>query len=172
MTERNGHLLALFTRNRHLLVLTIAMILVGGVSALVSMPRIEDPRITTRNATIITPYPGATAARVEATVSKKIEDRLRELSEIKIIESTSRNGVSVINIELQDWVGDDDNEQIFSQVRDRLDAAAGELPDGSGTPAFDDMRGAVAYSMIFALAWRDPGSSCPGSRHASAKTIE
>jgi multidrug efflux pump subunit AcrB len=155
MTELSRPSLGLFTRNSHLLILTILMILVAGVSALISLPRIEDPRITTRNAVIVTPYPGASAARVEALVSKKIEDRLRELSEIKTIISTSRRGISVVNIELQDWVGRDDNEQIFSQVRDRLDAAANDLPIGAGKPEFDDMRGAVAYSMIFALAWSD-----------------
>ncbi|MDJ0739184.1 MAG: efflux RND transporter permease subunit [Gammaproteobacteria bacterium] len=158
MTERDANddtPTTLFTRNPHLLILTIVMILVAGASALLTLPRIEDPRITTRNATIITPYPGATAERVEALVSKKIEDRLRELAEIKTIESTSRNGISVVNIELQDWVGADDNEQIFSQVRDRLDAAAADLPAAAGIPEFDDMRGAVAFSLIYALAWRD-----------------
>ncbi|MGD9163561.1 MAG: efflux RND transporter permease subunit, partial [Chromatiales bacterium] len=145
MTDRHDSPLELFTRNRHLLILTIVMILVAGISALMSLPRIEDPRITTRNAIIVTPFPGASAARVEALVTKKIEDRLRELSEIKTIESTSRSGISVVNFELQDWVGQDDNEQIFSQVRDRLSAAAADLPAGAGTPVFDDMRGAVAY---------------------------
>ncbi|MEJ2693643.1 MAG: efflux RND transporter permease subunit [Candidatus Thiodiazotropha sp.] len=153
MSERMDSPLGLFTRNVHLLILTILMILVAGISALMSLPRIEDPRITTRNAFVVTPFPGASAARVEALVSKKIEDRLRELSEIKTIESVSRSGISVIIIELQDWVGRDENEQIFSQVRDRL--AAADLPAGAGPPEFDDMRGAVAYSMIFALSWRD-----------------
>jgi multidrug efflux pump subunit AcrB len=155
MTNRYNETLGLFTRNRHLLILTIVMILVAGTSALISLPRIEDPRITTRNAIIVTSFPGASAARVEALVTKKIEDRLRELSEIKTINSTSRSSISLINIKLQDWVGQDDNEQIFSQVRDRLAAAAAELPTGAGTPELDDMRGAVAYSMIFALSWRD-----------------
>ncbi|MGD9169555.1 MAG: efflux RND transporter permease subunit, partial [Candidatus Thiodiazotropha sp.] len=156
MSDQQASPLGLFTSNRHLLILTIVMILVAGTSALISLPRIEDPRITTRNAIIVTPFPGASAARIEALVTKKIEDRLRELPEIKTIQSTSRSGISVVRIELQDWVGQDDNEQIFSQVRDRLAAAATDLPVGAGTPAFDDMRGAVAYSMIFALTWRDP----------------
>ncbi len=159
MTDQVTSLLDLFTRNRHLLILTIAMILVAGASALASLPRIEDPRITTRNATIITPFPGASAPRVEALVSQKIEDRLRELSEIKTIESTSRSGISVVNIELQDWVTHGNNEQIFSKVRDRLATAAGELPVGAATPQFDDKRGAVAYSMVFALSRRSGGDS-------------
>ena len=110
-------------------------------------------RRTTRNATIVTPFQGASASRVEALVSKKIEDRLRELSEIKTIESTSRSGISVVSIELQDWVTAADNEKVFSKVRDRLDDAAAELPVGAGTPEFDDKRGAVAFSMILALSW-------------------
>ena len=32
-----------FLRNRHLLVLTIAVILVGGLSSIASLPRLEDP---------------------------------------------------------------------------------------------------------------------------------
>ena len=171
MTDDSRSMAGLFTRNRHLLVLTVVMILVAGASALVSLPRIEDPRITTRNATIVTPFPGATAGRVEALVSKKIEDRLRELAEIKTIESTSRSGISVVNIELQDWVGPDDNEQIFSQVRDRLDAVTSGLPPGAGTPVFDDMRGAVAYSAIFALAWRDTGTGELGILNRSAERL-
>ena len=123
MATDNQLMLGLFTRNRHLLILTIVIILVAGVSALNSLPRIEDPRITTRNASIFTQFPGASAERVEALVSKKIEDRLRELSEIKTIESTSRSDISIVSVELQDWVGPVDNEQIFSQIRDRLEAA-------------------------------------------------
>ncbi len=158
MIEHRDNLLGLFTANRHLLILSIALVLVAGLSALNALPRVEDPRITTRHASIITPFPGASASRVEALVSKKIEDRLRELSEIKTIESTSRSGISVIAIELQDRVGPNDNEQIFSKVRDRLDDAIADLPVGAGTPAFDDKRGAVAYSLILALSWRGDGN--------------
>ena len=71
--------------NGHLLFLSIAILLVAGVSALVNLPRLEDPRLTTRNATILTLLPGASAARVEALVSEKLEKRLREVSEIKTI---------------------------------------------------------------------------------------
>ncbi len=143
----------LFTRNRHLLIMTLVMILVAGLASLVNLPRIEDPRITTRNATVITPLPGASATRVEALVTRKLEEELRELSEIKTIESTSRADISVIGIELQDWVGPGDNERIFSKVRDRLAAAEARLPATAGKPELDDKRGAVAYSLILSLSW-------------------
>jgi RND family efflux transporter MFP subunit len=56
--------------NWHLLFLTIVIILAGGVSALKSMPRLEDPIITNRNALSITLLPGASAERVEAQVTE------------------------------------------------------------------------------------------------------
>lgn len=152
MTDRTSRLLGALTENRHLLILTISMVVVAGISAFLTLPRIEDPRITTRNAVIITPFPGASASRVEALVTKKIEDKLRELAEIKTTESTSRKGISVVSIKLQDGVGAPENERIFSKVRDRIAQAANEMPAGAGRPELDEMRGAVAYSMIVALS--------------------
>ena len=171
MSTEKPSLLGLFTRNWHLLVLTIVIILVAGASSLNSLPRIEDPRITTRAASIFTQFPGASAERVEALVSKKIEDKLREISEIKTIESSSRSGISVVTVELQDWVGEDDNEQIFSKIRDRLEAAAAELPAGAATPEFDDMRGAVAFSLVLALSWSDGSSRDLGTLNRRAELL-
>ena len=163
--------LGTFTRNRHLLVLGIILLLVAGASALTSLPRIEDPRITTRNATIVTPFPGASASQVEALVSKKIEERLRELSEIKVIESTSRNNISVIALEVQDWIDASNNEQVFSKIRDRLDDAAGDLPTGASAPEFDDKRGAVAFSMILSLTWQHGEQTELGMLHRIAERL-
>ncbi|MEA3277719.1 MAG: efflux RND transporter permease subunit [Pseudomonadota bacterium] len=144
-------------RNGHLLTLSIALILIAGLAAWSSLPRIEDPRITTRNATIVTTLPGANASRVEALVTKKLEDALREVAEIKTIESTSRGGISLIAIELDDGVNGSNNEQIFSEIRDKLADAEPELPPEAGRPNLDDKRGAVAYSLIAAVAWEGSG---------------
>ncbi len=171
MKANHHSMLGIFTANRHLLILTIAIILVAGLSALNSLPRIEDPRITTRNASIFTQFPGASAERVEALVSKKIEDKLRELSDIKTIESSSSSGISIVNVELQDWVGEEDNEQIFSQIRDRLEAASAELPAGASTPEFDDMRGAVAFSLVVALSWQDDENNGLGILNRRAEQL-
>ncbi len=138
--------------NRYLLVLIIIIVLVGGLSALINLPRLEDPRITLRNPTVITFFPGASSERVESLVTKPIEDELRELYEIKEIESTSRDGASVIAIELQDWTDASNNEQIFSKIRDRLDDAARTFPPGVLPPDFDDKRGASAFTLIVAIS--------------------
>ncbi len=65
--------------NPRLLSLGIALLLVAGLGALDSLPRSEDPHLSNRWATIVTPFPGASAERVEALVSEKLEVKLREL---------------------------------------------------------------------------------------------
>ena len=96
------------------------------------LPRLEDPRIDTRNLLVLTPYPGASAQRVEALVSDVIEDELRQLDEIKELRSTSRAGMSVIAVELQAWVDNTTNEQIFSKMRDSLSDAYQQFPHRRG----------------------------------------
>jgi HAE1 family hydrophobic/amphiphilic exporter-1 len=46
-------------------------------------------------------YPGAGASEVETTVTKRIEDALSTLENLKKITSTSMEGVSVIAIDLE-----------------------------------------------------------------------
>lgn len=49
--------------NPRLLVLGISLLLVAGLGALNSLPRSEDPDLTNRWASIVTPFPGASAER-------------------------------------------------------------------------------------------------------------
>lgn len=141
----------LFYRRGHLLVLSLVILITAGLSALGSLPRIEDPRIDTRNALIITQYPGASAERVEALVSDVLEDRLREIFEIKEVKSTSRAGISVILIETQDWVDNSSNEELFSEIRDAIGAASASFPEGAMAPVFDEKRGATAFTLLLSL---------------------
>ncbi len=136
----------LFYDNRQLLILSLVIILVAGASALRSLPRLEDPRINNRNPVIVTMLPGASAERVEALVTKKLEEELREVSEIKQIESDSRAGVSLITIELNDNINNTD--EVFTRLRDKLADVESELPPQATKPDFDDERGAVAYTLI------------------------
>ncbi|MEL7448771.1 MAG: efflux RND transporter permease subunit [Pseudomonadota bacterium] len=148
-----------FFENRYLMALALMILLLAGYSALSSMPRIEDPRITNRYPQIVTFLPGASAERVEALVSEPLETSLRELSEIKEIRSTSRAGVSVIQVELQDYIGPDENQQVFSKMRDQLNDAASQLPAGATSPDFNDKNSAVAFSMVIAVSMGDEDSA-------------
>lgn len=135
----------------HLLSLTIIIILVAGLSAITSLPRLEDPRIDLRNVIVLTPYPGASAERVEALVSDVLEDELRQLYEIKEIKSTSKAGFSSVFVELHDWTDNNTNQQIFAKIRDAIDDASKKFPSGVGQPILEDKRGATAFTALIAL---------------------
>ena len=149
--NRADGLATLFFRNRHLLVLAIVAILAAGASAFLHLPRLEDPRIVNRNPLVITRVPGASAERVEALVTEKLEEAFQEVPEIKTLESISRAGVSIVAIELDDRVGAETNQEIFSKIRDRLADARAELPPEAQEPDFDDQRDPVAFTLIVAV---------------------
>ncbi|WP_293745644.1 efflux RND transporter permease subunit [uncultured Paraglaciecola sp.] len=153
---------SLFFRNGHLLVLSIMVLVVAGVSAINNIPRLEDPRIDNRNVLVITPYPGASSERVEALVTDVIEDEIRQLHEVKEINSTSRSGTSIVSLELQAWVDNSSNEQIFSKIRDGLNNAKLKFPQGAGDPFLDERRGATAFTLIVGLK-SAPGYATPMS---------
>lgn len=140
-----------FYRRGHLLALSIIIILVAGMSAITSLPRLEDPRIDLRNVIVLTSYPGASAERVEALITDVLEDELRQLFEITEIKSTSTAGFSLLLIELQNSVDNSNNQQVFSKIRDVIDDAAKKFPAGAGQPFLEDKRGAASFTALFAV---------------------
>ncbi|MEM9016026.1 MAG: efflux RND transporter permease subunit [Verrucomicrobiota bacterium] len=146
----------IFFDNRYLLALVSIVTLVAGFSALNGLPRQEDPVITNRGATILTVFPGASADRVEALVTEKIEDELDEIEEIKRLDTTSRAGISVVSVELIDAITKETVEPVHSEIRDALADAAANFPPDVLPPDYDDKRGAVATTLIAALRWTDP----------------
>ena len=157
-----------FITNRYFLVIAIVVILVAGAAAFKGLPRQEDPIISNRFAQILTVLPGASAARVEALVSEPLEKKLKEIPSIKRIESNSRSGTSIVTIELIDAITEDTNDAIFSEVRDKMAAAAAEFPAEAQPPLFDDKRLVVAFTSISSLQWEDGSEQALGvlRRHA------
>ena len=147
---------SLFFDNRRLLVLAICLIVVAGLSSYVVLPRMEDPTMLQRAAIINTVYPGASAERVEALVTEKIEEELQEIEEIKVLRSSSNSGISTITIELKDNTYQVD--EIWSRVRDKLDDAEPLLPAAAGDPDFELMKFS-AFASIVALVWDMPAEA-------------
>ncbi|NOZ39325.1 MAG: efflux RND transporter permease subunit, partial [Planctomycetes bacterium] len=147
---------SLFFDNRRLLTLAISLILVAGLSSYYVLPRMEDPVLTQRAAIINTQLPGASAERVEALITEKLEEELQEIEEIKEIRSTSRNGISTIIIELKDNIYQVD--EVWSRVRDKLDDAQPGLPIAANDPDFELLK-VTAYASIVALVWDLPPAS-------------
>jgi len=142
-----------FYRNLHLLVIAIALIVVWGTSSFFSLPRLEDPELTQRYALITTQFPGASAERVEALVTQKLEKELFEIEEIDVVESTSRQGFSSVTVQLKGEVTEVD--EVWSRVRDQVSNARLLLPPDASEPTFDKSE-VTANALIVALTWDLP----------------
>ncbi|MEL6962946.1 MAG: efflux RND transporter permease subunit [Pseudomonadota bacterium] len=162
---------SLLYRQRRILGLVIFMIAAIGATSLLTIGRQEDPTITNLFATVITPYPGADPARVEALVTEKIEEELREIDTIVEITSASRTGISAISIELSSFISDVEIEQAWSEIRDALSDAALKLPAGVPDPDFDNDR-TGAYTTISAIMGRDGRTVPPAILNRYAELLQ
>ncbi|MEO0798634.1 MAG: efflux RND transporter permease subunit [Pseudomonadota bacterium] len=163
--------MSIFYRDPRLFALTILLFIAAGFSALTTIGRQEDPTITNLFAAVITPYPGADPARVEALVTEKIEEQLREIAEIDNIDSVSRAGISVVNVELSQFLTAEKIEQTWSEIRDALGDAARELPDGVPDPEFDNDR-VGAYTSISAIVMAKDRALQPGVMKRYAEVLQ
>lgn len=152
--EKNDHpigkLASRFYTDKRLIALTLLLVMASGISSYLLLPRMEDPLLTQRAATVTVVYPGADAERVEALVTEKIEDKLLDIPEIKRMRSQSRAGSCFITVELRDDIYDTD--PIWSSLRGKLEDSIAELPEGASRPIFDELD-ISAYAWIGAIVW-------------------
>ncbi len=130
--------------------LAMALIIVMGASSVYVLPRLEDPILNQRAALVHTSFPGANAVRVETLVSEQLEQALKEIEEIRLVRSTSRNEMSTVTMELHDYVYDVD--EVWSRVRDKLNDVQAKLPAGASAPEFVDLKFS-AYASLVAVKW-------------------
>lgn len=126
-----------------------AMAVAVGVNAFLHMPRTEDPSITIRTGLVMALYPGATSEQVEQQVTKTLERHIFKFPEIRKEKtySTSRPGLVVINVELEEDVKNAD--VLWSKLRHELiEARVTELPEGVRGPIVNSDFGDTVAMLI------------------------
>jgi multidrug efflux pump subunit AcrB len=112
-----------------------AMAVALGIYALMKMQRTEDPTVTIRTGIVIAQYPGATSVQVEKQVTKTLEKHIFKFPEVRkeLTYSTSRPGLVIINVELEDSVKNSD--LFWAKLRhEMIETAQTELPSGVRGP--------------------------------------
>ncbi len=163
-------MLTLFYREWRVFALAIGIIVVTGLTALSTIGRQEDPTITNLFTTITTPFPGASPARVESLVTEKIEEELKKIAEIEEITSISREGFSLVVVELSQMISDEEIEVAWSEIRDALSDAARNFPVGVPDPEFDNDKFG-AYTAISVLTPSDDGYVEPSQLQRYAELL-
>ncbi|MCH8083123.1 MAG: efflux RND transporter permease subunit [Myxococcales bacterium] len=137
--------------NNRVVTLTFAVVmLVGGLQAFNGLSRLEDPEFTIKDALVITPYSGASAAEVEEEVTDRIEIAVQKLGQLDEIESRSVRGLSTLTVSIKSQYNRNSLPQVWDELRRKIADAQSELPPGAGPSLVIDDYGDV-YGIFVAV---------------------
>ncbi|MBN1163022.1 MAG: efflux RND transporter permease subunit [Candidatus Krumholzibacteriota bacterium] len=125
------NLFSIFIRRPVLTTMILILLVVMGIYSyqrliIEMMPNIEFPLVL-----VTTIYPGASPSEVESQVTKKIEDEVATIANVKNLNSISMENVSQVIIEFE-LETDVDLDAI--DVKDKIDAIRSELPEDAELP--------------------------------------
>lgn len=121
-----GRIIELIIKKRKITLFAIILVIVFGIYSYYIMPKQESPDISVTVAMITTVYPGASSEDVERNVTRKIEDKVLEVTGFKTVSSTSQNNLSVVVLELETGT---DVDKAWNQLRQKMDEVQAELPE-------------------------------------------
>src|ERR1051325_8410163 len=134
-----------FVEKRQVAWVLLILTCVWGVYGYLSMPQRKDPETQVRVAVALVPWPGASAERVEQLVTKKVEEQIATNASVTKIESISRTGLAIINLELDENLKD--TAKALDDIKLKLDAIR-DLPQGAGPINFVKDFGDTAALML------------------------
>ena len=111
--------------------LVFVAVMIIGLFCFVQLPVDQFPEMDPPYVMVMTTYPGASASEIETNVSKIMENSLTSVDNLKYINSTSKDNVSLVVLELE-W-GSDITEAV-NDIRSFCDMAKNQLPDGCSSP--------------------------------------
>lgn len=117
---------------RSIVILITAILVAFGVYALVKINKNEFPEFTIRQGLVVAVYPGASSAEIEEQVTKPLENYIFTFKEVRKdkTKSYSRDGMSIIMIELNDDVNGTDKDNFWSRLQLGMQQVRASMPPG------------------------------------------
>ncbi|MDY0102218.1 MAG: efflux RND transporter permease subunit [Lentimicrobium sp.] len=123
-------------------------IIVMGIYSLTRIPIDLYPEIDPPFLSVMTTYSGANAADIETNVTKRLEDALNSVDNVKEVTSTSSDNLSVINLEFT-WGANLD--EATNEVRDVIDRIYDYMPDGADRPSIFKFNTSMMPIVFYAV---------------------
>lgn len=119
--------------NATIIYIVMGLLLVLGLSAYFSMPRENFPEIKETKIYISTVYPGNTAEDIEKLIVDPLEDRIKNVSNVVEVTSTSQEDYGIIVVEFDESLTVEAAKQ---KIKDEVDAEKGS----EDWPIFNDAK--------------------------------
>lgn len=117
-----------------LVVVLFIILILGGILSYTSLNYEMLPKFTPSVVSVVTIYPGASPAEVENTVSRKIEDAVSSMENIKKIETRSFEGLSSVIITLNNGA---DVDYALNDAQRKINAILRLLPEDIDPPSLN-----------------------------------
>lgn len=141
-------------RQRFVALALVALMAVGGISALTRIPINSLPDVTPIQVLVITKAGRYSPLEVEQLVSFPIETALNGLPDVREVRSISHFGLSAVTVEFEENTDIYFARQIVSQ---RVQSVAGDLPQGVSIPQLGPI--STALGEIYQYVIRGNGYS-------------
>lgn len=115
-----------------LVIVLFTILLLGGIFSYSQLGYELIPKFETNVITVSTVYPGASPSEIENTVTKKIEDAIASLENIKKIDSKSYESLSIVSITLTSNANVDIS---MNDAQRKINAILSDLPDDADPPS-------------------------------------
>ena len=115
-----------------IIIVLFTILTLGGLFSYSQLGYELIPKFEQNVITIATVYPGASPSEVENTVTKKIEDGIASLENIKKIDSKSYESLSVVTVTLTTQAKVDIS---MNDAQRKINALISDLPDDAKTPS-------------------------------------
>ena len=140
--------------NSRTVVIMLLVIFFGGIILFGKIPKLEDPRITIREALVVAQNPGMTVEKIERLLTRPIEEKIRSMGEVDDIkDSTSKVGECLIHVTIKDEVPAENLPAVWKLLRNRMNDLAPTLPAGTIGPMVNDTFGDTSMATI--ALWSD-----------------
>jgi len=104
----------------------LVFIFIAGLYAYVTLPRESFPDIEIPYVFVTTTYEGVAPEDMEELITIPIERKLKGVSDVEELRSTSAEGISTVAVK---FLPDVDIDDALQKVRDKVDQAKPDLPD-------------------------------------------
>lgn len=142
------NLAAFAIRYRPIVLTLVTLLMAWGIVSFFTMPRREDPEYTVRTCAVSTSWPGAPAIKVEELITKPIEEACDRIDAVKIVRSTTTNGLSTVFVDAEETVSPEMISNVWDKVR--ANVARVRMPEQGITPVVNDEYGDT-YVILSAI---------------------
>jgi len=117
-----------------IIIVLFILLTLGGIFSYTQLGYELVPKFEVKVISIQTIYPGAAPSEVENSVTKKIEDAISSLENVKKVEAKSMESVSIVIITLNSTA---DVNFLLTDAQRKINAIINDLPEDAKTPSIN-----------------------------------